>query len=243
MENPKSKIQNPKLKFNQGKNAAFTLIELLVVVAIIALLVSILLPSLNRAKELAKRVVCASNLHNVTLAYGFYAYEYNDCLPVGYRDTKQFNYLVWQGRFAMFGYLYLANLMPEPKVFYCPENSWFDTDTNPWPPGDPGDFITRAGYGSRPEAEWEYVYPHPPPSPFPKLTDLGTKAIVADILSGQYDLDKTHKDGVNVGYGDGSALWIDAELFEEPLDSISEGFLPENDDEISEIWDIFDERH
>lgn len=236
-------MTNRQSTFANRQLRGFTLIELLVVIAIISLLVSILLPSLNRAKELAKRVVCASNLHNVTLAYSFYAGEYNGCLPVGYRTTKQFNYLVWQGRFAMFGYLYLADLMSEPKVFYCPENSWFDTDTNPWPPGDPGDFVTRAGYGSRPEAEWEYVYPHPPPSPFPNLTDLGTKAIVADVLSGQSHLDEKHKDGVNVGYGDGSASWVSAGLFEEPLDLISGGFLPENDDEISEIWDIFDEQH
>ncbi|NQU74786.1 MAG: type II secretion system protein, partial [Planctomycetes bacterium] len=72
-----------------GRRCAFTLIELLVVVAIIALLASILLPSLSRARELANRAVCAANLHNVYVSMQMYLNDYTG-LPLLYRyvDVK-----------------------------------------------------------------------------------------------------------------------------------------------------------
>jgi prepilin-type N-terminal cleavage/methylation domain-containing protein len=57
---------------------AFTLIELLVVVAVIALLVGILLPSLASVRESARAVVCASNLRQITIAFTTYANENDD---------------------------------------------------------------------------------------------------------------------------------------------------------------------
>ncbi len=61
----------------------FTLIELLVVISIISMMMSIMLPGLSRAKEQANRLVCSSNLRQLTICWTLYAFDNNDglCSP------------------------------------------------------------------------------------------------------------------------------------------------------------------
>jgi len=72
---------NPGARLRGAVRQAFTLIELLVVVAIIALLISILLPKLARAKEQSRTVKCLSNLKQIGIAMQSYFLETNDWFP------------------------------------------------------------------------------------------------------------------------------------------------------------------
>ncbi len=76
-------IKNKRAKTQR----AFTLIELLVVISIIAVLMGILLPSLNRAREAAKRTMCLSNQRTVAVAMSSYAADNNGKLFVRYDKT------------------------------------------------------------------------------------------------------------------------------------------------------------
>jgi prepilin-type N-terminal cleavage/methylation domain-containing protein/prepilin-type processing-associated H-X9-DG protein len=75
----------------------FTLIELLVVVAIIALLIAILLPSLGRARDHAKTVACGSNQRGIGQAVLAYASEHDDRAPGGgtYQKGATVSTAIW----------------------------------------------------------------------------------------------------------------------------------------------------
>src|SRR5438093_1985508 len=65
----------------QSKRQAFTLVELLVVIGIIALLIGILLPALNKARESARQVKCLSNIRQISLASMSFANEHKGLMP------------------------------------------------------------------------------------------------------------------------------------------------------------------
>ncbi len=113
----------------------FTLIELLVVVAIIAVLVAILLPTLTRARESARRVVCAANLKQIAGGYYFYTEIWRVFPPNIVRSPV--NPAWWKDDWTWDRYFYDSNpsknkkcdFLKDRNIFRCPG----DRNPKPYP--------------------------------------------------------------------------------------------------------------
>ncbi|MCM8803291.1 MAG: type II secretion system GspH family protein [Candidatus Omnitrophica bacterium] len=92
------------------KPHGFTLIELLVVIAIVAILASLVLPVLAKAKQRAQIAVCASNLKQLSLALHMYAQDWNDWFPTAIETGYIFHFRLprdpnqsWNGDYSAYG--------------------------------------------------------------------------------------------------------------------------------------------
>jgi prepilin-type N-terminal cleavage/methylation domain-containing protein len=109
---------------NHRSILGFTLVELLVVIAIISLLLSLLAPSLGRARSLARRVACSHNLKQVGLAMDMYTHDHDSVYPCAQDPVStQPAYWLWMGRgWRRWVQPYLSTNIDvnTPSVLLCP---------------------------------------------------------------------------------------------------------------------------
>jgi len=119
------------------KRNAFTLIELLVVISIIAILMAVLMPALTKAREQARRIICASNISQQYIGTLTYTESSGGKLPPtakGYEQSKEkiagvvTRHLkaVSNGEMVPFniGYVWEANVFDTGEILYCPSQKF-----------------------------------------------------------------------------------------------------------------------
>lgn len=191
----------------------FTLLELLIVIAVIALLLSLLLPSLGRAREKAKRYVCMSNLKQLYNFALLDAKKNKDKILAYYGRSgyKQSNYFISKGStFYNFGHLYKTYEDEIVNVLFCPSesSSWmmFDTSNNPWPPPVSSANV-RSSYNMYPTkflSENSSLKKN-----LPRIqVEMDGKPLYADNFVKSNSLNSRHVEGLNVLWVDGTVKWI-----------------------------------
>ncbi len=204
------------------RQKSFTLIELLVVIAIIAILASMLLPALNKARETAKRSDCLSREKQLAQAVLFYADEYDGFAPpCSLPDLTTFarwNYLIspyaetlfkWKGKKCLD---YSGGTYPTCPSAEPPAVDVWDATTGAWAKTDYG-YNVYFGYSAN-SAPWDKIqrlasirYPA-------KTISFGDQKVWSYPLypEAYNHLSFRHSGGLNAAFFDGHAEWVRSPL-------------------------------
>ena len=217
------------------KREAFTLIELLVVIAIIALLMAILMPSLQRARHQARRTVCGAHLKSCGHAGVLYSNDYEGQFPYCHMDTPSANetagrsygsYAVWinglrdsslrtEGYLAH-GLFFYFKLIGDPKLFYCPGNRnptlKYGEPSNKgggWPRGPVPEDLGPNQIWVQTTYHYRSLWDGTRWRSVNSAKDGGGVGFMADVFSDpKRGVNYHHEDGYNVVYADGHSEYV-----------------------------------
>ena len=175
----------------------FTLVELLVVISIIAILLSILMPSLQKARRQTRGIVCMNNIRQLGLTFIMYADDYDGyAMPAAGPSG-----LYWWGKKLSTGiehkkgfvWPYLESDLKRNSVYECPSQRFGTYQLQGKPPGQPDDpkWITSTygynGYYLSPAQSGWYGIGHQPWKKIANIKHPATVLVFADTLI-DYDL-------------------------------------------------------
>ena len=205
--------------------SAFSVVELLVVIAIIAVLLAIVVPSVQKAKQMAVRALCATNLKAIRTASGEYAADWREYYP--YRPPGSYlPHVFWNGGSFDLNETFAKVYLPANRkdIMFCPGKLY--QARSPYAPGwtAPGGYAWRYvsytyfnfhpsdGYGNWLTAE---AYPNMATtvSASPRYALWGCLTVVKHWAYLAHDCPQTPVTplGMNAAFLNGSARWIEWE--------------------------------
>jgi len=206
------------------KRRGFTLIELLVVVAIIALLIAILLPSLGKARELSNRSVCAANLRGIAQSLVVYSEGNDQYFPV--LSTNGSSTVAAGGNNSSINGMFLlvksdapGSGQVAPKSFICKSDPANVSPAQTTSTGNPTVVWPTNPGATSPDFDYSYSFAYPwsggavggywrntTDAALPISADMNPGSSTGNTPTDPKNNSRTHQlDGQNVGYGDGHA--------------------------------------
>jgi prepilin-type N-terminal cleavage/methylation domain-containing protein len=181
-----------------GRRGGFTLVELLVVIGIVAVLIALLLPTLSKAREQAKKTACMSNLRSLGQALFMYANGNRDRLP---NLNPPYTWIDYDG--ANRAMVSFSEEIKSPPVFHCPS----DRDDPPTEIATADEELPNSA-----RVSYQFYSLFFAPEHGPRLNQLKGRAPLAwDVDGGSRTPTRVQNHGVlggSVVFADGHAEWV-----------------------------------